>query len=131
MMGTVFRVCRNVKQWRNAARALRWTAANAEGRRSSVVLRPQAFARAQSNADRSPRQVRDPKQLEENLNVAQLHQPETLVPPSSIKCGHPDMISRGFLRKRSRSSESPTTALGGEPFDAVEAPVHDGHASPV
>src|SRR5438270_5408935 len=27
MMGTVRRVCRNVKRWRNAARALRWTAA--------------------------------------------------------------------------------------------------------
>jgi hypothetical protein len=70
MMGTVCRVCRNVKQWRNAARALRWTAADAEGRRFSVVLSPQALARAQSNADRSSRQVRDPKQLEENLNVA-------------------------------------------------------------
>jgi hypothetical protein len=70
MMGTVCRVCRNVKQWRNAARALRWTAADAEGRRFSVVWSPQAFARAQGNADRSPRQVRDSKQLEENLNVA-------------------------------------------------------------
>jgi putative transposase len=27
MMGTVHRVCRNVKRWRNAAMALRWTAA--------------------------------------------------------------------------------------------------------
>jgi len=27
MMGTVRRVCRNVKQWQNAAMALRWTAA--------------------------------------------------------------------------------------------------------
>lgn len=27
MMGTVRRVCRNVKRWRNAATALRWTAA--------------------------------------------------------------------------------------------------------
>jgi len=27
MMGTVRRVCRNVKRWRNAAMALRWTAA--------------------------------------------------------------------------------------------------------
>ena len=26
MMGTVRRVCRNVKRWRNAAMALRWTA---------------------------------------------------------------------------------------------------------
>ncbi len=26
-MGTVRRVCRNVKRWRNAAMALRWTAA--------------------------------------------------------------------------------------------------------
>src|SRR5438046_2775826 len=29
MMGTVRRVCRNVKRWRNAAMALRWTAAGA------------------------------------------------------------------------------------------------------
>src|SRR5262245_12287019 len=28
MMGTVRRVCRNVKRWRNAAMALRWTAAS-------------------------------------------------------------------------------------------------------
>jgi putative transposase len=27
MMGTVRRVCRNVKRWRNASMALRWTAA--------------------------------------------------------------------------------------------------------
>ena len=27
MMGTVRRVCRNVKRWRNTAMALRWTAA--------------------------------------------------------------------------------------------------------
>jgi hypothetical protein len=27
MMGTVRRVCRNVKRWRNAAMALRWTSA--------------------------------------------------------------------------------------------------------
>ena len=27
MMGTVRRLCRNVKRWRNAAMALRWTAA--------------------------------------------------------------------------------------------------------
>jgi hypothetical protein len=27
MLGTVRRVCRNVKRWRNAAMALRWTAA--------------------------------------------------------------------------------------------------------
>ena len=27
MMGTVRRVCRNVKRWRNAGMALRWTAA--------------------------------------------------------------------------------------------------------
>jgi putative transposase len=27
MMGTARRVCRNVKRWRNAAMALRWTAA--------------------------------------------------------------------------------------------------------
>jgi putative transposase len=27
MMGTVRRVCRNVKRWRNAAMVLRWTAA--------------------------------------------------------------------------------------------------------
>jgi putative transposase len=27
MMGTVRRVCRNVKRWQNAAMALRWTAA--------------------------------------------------------------------------------------------------------
>ena len=27
MMGTVRRVCRNVKRWRNAAMTLRWTAA--------------------------------------------------------------------------------------------------------
>ena len=27
MMGTVRRVCRNVKRWRNADMALRWTAA--------------------------------------------------------------------------------------------------------
>jgi putative transposase len=27
MMGTVRRVCRNVKRWRNAVMALRWTAA--------------------------------------------------------------------------------------------------------
>jgi hypothetical protein len=26
MMGTFRRVCRNVKRWRNAAMALRWTA---------------------------------------------------------------------------------------------------------
>ena len=28
-MGTMRRVCRNVKRWRNAAMALRWTAAGA------------------------------------------------------------------------------------------------------
>lgn len=115
MMGTVYRVCRNVKQWRNAARALRWTAADAEGRRFSVVLSPQALARAQSNADRSSRQVRDPKQLEENLNVAYLHQPETLVPPSSISCGHPGMISREFLQKRDREGYGPIVHRLGSP----------------
>jgi hypothetical protein len=31
MMGTVRRVCRNVKRWRNAAMAWRWTAAGHDG----------------------------------------------------------------------------------------------------
>jgi hypothetical protein len=43
MMGTVRRVCRKVKRWRNAAMALRWTAAGmmeaAKGFRRLKVLR--------------------------------------------------------------------------------------------
>jgi hypothetical protein len=62
MMGTVRRVWRNVKRWRNAAMALRWTAAGmmkaAKGFRRLKSL--QAPARSQSCACSSSIQVRHP-----------------------------------------------------------------------
>ena len=55
MMGTIRRVSRNVKRWRNASMALRWTAAGMleakKGFRRNQCL--QAVARAQSSASRS------------------------------------------------------------------------------
>jgi hypothetical protein len=62
MMGTVRRVCRNVKRWQNAAMALRWTAAGmmeaAKGFRRLKAYK--APARSQSCACSSSIQVRHP-----------------------------------------------------------------------
>ena len=43
MMGTVRRVCRNVKRWRNAAMALRWTAHDGGSQRLPSIESLQAL----------------------------------------------------------------------------------------
>jgi hypothetical protein len=62
MMGTVRRVCRNVKRWRNAAMALRWTAGWHDGGSQglSSIESLQAPARSQSCTCSSSIQVRHP-----------------------------------------------------------------------
>ena len=64
MMGTVRRVCRNVKRWRNADMALRWTSRRHHGGRQRVPSSQglQTVARAQSSASRPTNQTRDQKQ---------------------------------------------------------------------
>src|SRR5499433_1102824 len=61
MMGTVRRVCRNVKRWRNAAMALRWTAAGmmeaAKGFRRLKAYRHLPALRAALAAHQSPNEL--------------------------------------------------------------------------
>src|SRR5262249_33099433 len=60
-MGTVRRVCRNVKRWRNAAMALRWTAAGmmeaAKGFRRLKAYRHLPALRAALAAHQSPNEL--------------------------------------------------------------------------
>jgi transposase-like protein len=72
MMGTVRRVCRNVKRWRNAAMALRWTAAGmmeaAKGFRRLKAYKPLPALRAALIAHQAKFTTRN--KLEENLQAA-------------------------------------------------------------
>ena len=72
MMGTVRRVCRNVKRWRNTAMALRWTAAGmieaAKGFRRLKAHKQLPTLRA-ALADHQAKHTTTHK-LEENLQAA-------------------------------------------------------------
>src|SRR5665648_481583 len=72
MMGTVRRVCRNVKRWRNAAMVLRWTAAGmleaAKGFRRLKAHKHLPALRAALNAHQAKHMTRN--KLEENLKAA-------------------------------------------------------------
>jgi putative transposase len=72
MMGTVRRVCRNVKRWRNAAMALRWTAAGmmeaAKGFRRLKAYKHLPALRAALIAHQAKFTTRN--KLEENLQAA-------------------------------------------------------------
>jgi hypothetical protein len=64
IMGTVRRVCRNVKRWRNAAMALRWTAAGmleaTKGFRRLKAHKPCRFSEPRwqlTNANTSPNEL--------------------------------------------------------------------------
>ena len=71
MMGTVRRVCRNVKRWRNAAMALRWTAAGmleaAKGFRRLKACKLLPVLRAALAAHQSKHVTRP---VEDNANAA-------------------------------------------------------------
>src|SRR5674476_13878 len=85
MMGTVRRVCRNVKRWRKAGMALRWTAAGmleaAKGFRRLKAHKHLPALRAALIAHQAKLTTRN--KLEENLQAAWLHQPATPAAPSS------------------------------------------------
>jgi putative transposase len=72
MMGTVRRVCRNVKRWRNASMALRWTAAGmreaAKGFRRLKAYKHLPALRAALAAHQANLTTRN--KLEENLQAA-------------------------------------------------------------
>ena len=72
MMGTVRRVCRNVKRWRNAAMALRWTAAGmmeaAKGFRRLKAYKQLPMLRAALLAHQTKHTIRN--KLEENRQAA-------------------------------------------------------------
>jgi putative transposase len=72
MMGTVRRVCRNVKRWRNAAMALRWTAAGmleaAKGFRRLKAYKHLPALRAALAAHQLKHTTRN--KLEQNLKAA-------------------------------------------------------------
>jgi putative transposase len=72
MMGTVRRVCRNVKRWRNAAMALRWTAAGmleaAKGFRRLKAHKHLPALRAALTAHQAKYTTRN--KLEERLQAA-------------------------------------------------------------
>jgi len=72
MMGTVRRVCRNVKRWRNAAMALRWTAAGmleaAKGFRRLKAFKHLPALRAALAAHQIKHTTRS--KLEQNLEAA-------------------------------------------------------------
>jgi putative transposase len=71
-MGTVRRVCRNVKRWRNASMALRWTAAGmleaAKGFRRLKAHKHLPALRAALTAHQAKHTNRN--KLEENLKAA-------------------------------------------------------------
>ena len=72
MMGTVRRVCRNMKRWQNAAMALRWTAAGmleaAKGFRRLKAHKHLPALRAALTAHQANHTTRN--KLEENLQAA-------------------------------------------------------------
>ena len=72
MMGTVRRVCRNVKRWRNADMALRWTAAGimeaAKGFRRLKAYKQLPVLKAALLAHQSKHAIRN--RLEENRQAA-------------------------------------------------------------
>jgi putative transposase len=72
MMGTVRRVCRNVKRWRNASMALRWTAAGmleaAKGFRRLKAHKHLPALRAALTAHQA--RLTTTNKLEENLQAA-------------------------------------------------------------
>ena len=71
-MGTVRRVCRNVKRWRNAAMALRWTAAGmleaAKGFRRLKAHKQLPILKAALAALQAKHTTK--QKLEENLQAA-------------------------------------------------------------
>ena len=64
MMGTVRRVCRNVKRWRYAAMALRWTAAG-------MVEAAKGFRRLKPTSSRLFSELRSPR-IHPNMSPSQL-----------------------------------------------------------
>ena len=72
MMGTVRRVCRNVKRWRNADMALRWTAAGmmeaAKGFRRLKAYKQLPILKAALAAHQDKQMIK--QKLEENLQAA-------------------------------------------------------------
>ncbi|MFZ0460201.1 MAG: IS256 family transposase, partial [Rhodoplanes sp.] len=72
MMGTVRRVCRNVKRWRNADMALRWTVAGimeaAKGFRRLKAYKQLPALKAALLAHQSKHAIRN--RLEENRQAA-------------------------------------------------------------
>ena len=89
VMGTVRRDCRNVKRWRNASMALRWTAAGmmeaTKGFRRLKAHKQLPILKAALAA--LPAKQTTKQNLEENPQAAQHPQPETLGPPRSTSRG--------------------------------------------
>ena len=63
-MGTVRRVCRNVKRWRYAAMALRWTAAG-------IVEAAKGFRRLKPTSSRLFSELRSPR-INPNMSPSEL-----------------------------------------------------------
>src|SRR5450759_1609910 len=110
MMGTVRRVCRNVKRWRNAGMALRWTAAGmleaAKGFRRLKAHKHLPALRAALIAHQAKLTTRN--KLEANLQAAELHQPATPAAPSSTK--------RGTFPGHCRGPDKPALMPKGKPW---------------
>ena len=89
MMGTVRRVCRNVKRWRNADMALRWTTAGmmeaTKGFRRLKAHKQLPILKAALAAHQAKHTTK--QKLEQDMKAAKHHQPATLVPPSSTISG--------------------------------------------
>ena len=85
MMGTVRRVCRNVKRWRNATMALRWTAA---GKMEATKGFRRLKAHKQLPILKAGLAARHPNPtVEENRQAAQQSPSAAPAPPSSTKGG--------------------------------------------
>jgi putative transposase len=97
MMGTVRRVCRNVKRWRNAAMALRWTAAGlmeaAKGFRRLKAYRHLPVLRA-ALATHQTKSVG--KQVEDSADAALHHPPQCLPRLLQQNLGHPQSCVRHY-----------------------------------
>ena len=88
-MGTVRRVCRNVKRWRNAEMALRWTAAGmmeaAKGFRRLKAYKQSPLLKAALLATKPS--TRSQTGLRRTARPHNFHPPATPVSPSSTKRG--------------------------------------------
>jgi hypothetical protein len=108
MMGTVRRVCRNVKRWRNAPMALRWTAAGmmeaTKGFRRLKAYRYLPILRAALVAHVSKDVVT--KKIEPQADAAQHHSQQCLSHRIQQNAGHPP-IEWSDLKLASRSTDMP------------------------